>query len=39
MFQPFVEPKTNGLPYNVKEMMHEDSFDLKALSGSPGSNF
>jgi hypothetical protein len=29
-----------GLPYNVNEMTHEDFFFyLKALSGSPGSNF
>jgi hypothetical protein len=36
-----MEPKKkkNGLPYNVNEMMHEDFFDLKALSGSTGSNF
>jgi hypothetical protein len=39
MFQSFVEPKKNGLPYNVNEMTHEYCFYLKALSRSLGSNF
>jgi hypothetical protein len=34
-----VEPKKRGLPCNFNEMIHEDFFDLKALSGSLGSNF
>ena len=39
MFEPFVEPKKNGLLHNVNEMTQEDFFYLKALSGSFGSNF
>jgi hypothetical protein len=39
MFQTIRGAKKNGLLYNINEMMHEDFFDLKALSRSPGNNF